>query len=334
MSAEKTRLERSSTAQMPGDAKLEAIRDFQRQVRPEGSDCVGSQPEGDQGPLPHCLQEEQSRTIRVPADVAFPHALLRLDEQGRVSAGDSGYNFNRVTSRVEAERIAGHKRLLDALDHVLLTWSEEISLNFAEVTHRHMELYFQQVILSALNKAWYYKRIDYVVVAIEVLEPITPLCDQLKSSKNPDTLYLCGRFALTQGALHMDRAPVTTTLKIDRLIEGLDILLSEQKIRLRGMNFIVAEKLRPKYAYRLHRNVSPAELPSRVDNRNHCCALQRRSFLRLDWEQQRGAGQLPVVQVVQRHRARNLRIVSAAAERVHLEHGARRNQVAGGVAKN
>jgi len=101
----------------------------------------------------------------------------------------------------------------------------------------------------------YCKRLDGITMAVECLETVSGLINELKLSKNMNTLNLCARYYITQGVLYLERGNLSgiADLKIDFFMEALQILYKEFNIRYHPYAYILREKLRQKEEYRLHR---------------------------------------------------------------------------------
>jgi len=154
----------------------------------------------------------------------------------------------------EQERIVPIKQLLDATDHILLKWTQEIA-TFLEIkaTKGILESYFQQVLLATINKALFSKRLGHVPNSIEILEGTADLYEEMKNSKHPETLNICARFAITLGLMHLEFNSVNNALNI--LLEGIKCLAREQQIRLKAVSYLADERFDTKQSYKIRRNL-------------------------------------------------------------------------------
>ncbi len=148
----------------------------------------------------------------------------------------------------------GIQRLLAALDHTLLCWTVEISKNQESVAHRQLELYFQQMLETAISKAWYNRRMGAPREAIVMLDSMAEMQAKLQTSRNPDTQHLCARYALTKGALQVDAGDYVAA--IGTHLDGLRCLLAEQRYRFKNIIIVHVRKLSQKSVHKMRRNVS------------------------------------------------------------------------------
>lgn len=139
------------------------------------------------------------------------------------------------------------------MDFALLQWTISISQNESNVSHKQLELYYQNIIMSSINKAWFYRGLGLVQSAERVLESVKELKEKLINSLNPDTLSICARYAIADGALSMDQSLYNNA--IDKLIGAIKLLAEEQKLRYRKMNCFQINQLKIKQIYLIRRNV-------------------------------------------------------------------------------
>ena len=124
------------------------------------------------------------------------------------------------------------------------------------VTHRHLEIYFQQLLTTAINKALFQKRLGALQKSIRILRDINELYHEVKNSQNPDTQHVCARYMLTQGIIFMENGDHSLfKYRIKCLLEAVKHLLNELKRRLKGINFISLDKIKSKLAFKIQRNV-------------------------------------------------------------------------------
>ncbi len=123
----------------------------------------------------------------------------------------------------------------------------------SHLSKKLLELYFQQLVLAGMNRAWYYRRLGYVSSGTAALEAVADLYRQLKDSDYPDTLHTCARFAIAQGTMYMETMSFHSALAA--LIEGIKCLYKEQRLRYRHLNYLSEERFDPKQGYKIRRNV-------------------------------------------------------------------------------
>jgi tetratricopeptide (TPR) repeat protein len=135
------------------------------------------------------------------------------------------------------------------LDHIIFKWGKHIALQCN--SKKVLEGYFQQILLWVINKALYFKRGGSSANAIGVLEGTMNLYESMKSSKYPETINICGRFALVLGLLYLEVQLVNNAL--DLLIGGMKCWSVEQKMRLKEYNQLAEYKFSLRVAYKLRR---------------------------------------------------------------------------------
>lgn len=180
-----------------------------------------------------------------PQDTYTPAFTIRLYKVHSTS-------LNKVINRLlssEYERFDSLKLLLDTLDHIILKWGKQISLQGE--SRRALEGYFQQTLLWTLNKALYFKRGGSSTSAIAVLEGAVGLYDALKQSQCAETVNVCGRFALVLGLLYLEVQ--LTSSALDVLVDGVRCWAAEQKMRLRGLSQISTARLSSRASYKIRR---------------------------------------------------------------------------------
>ncbi len=162
---------------------------------------------------------------------------------------------------VDREFEKGSRRVLDALDHALLHWTTELGKNMATVSHRQLELYFQQLIETAINKSLYHRRMGRVPLAWLTLNSVETVYRNARSSHNLDTQNLCARFDMTRGALMMDSGSPEQAL--DCFLESLRILASEQHARCSRVPVTLRNRWDAKTRFKARRNVISHRVISR-----------------------------------------------------------------------
>ena len=145
------------------------------------------------------------------------------------------------------------KNLFDAFNHALLHWTSEISKNLETTSHRQLELYIQQALEAAINKTLYNRRIGSVGMAQRGLDSVKGIFNSAKSSLNPDTQYICARYLLTKGALHMDEAAYQSSILAH--IDALRCLAQEQTTRCTSQLTLLKSMNVSKSKYKIRRNV-------------------------------------------------------------------------------
>jgi hypothetical protein len=154
---------------------------------------------------------------------------------------------------VEPDRSAGTKRLLNTLEHTLFKWTRELSQPSFLPSHRHLELYFQQVILTAINKAGHLSRQCQFEGAKECLGSVAQLVGELNHSRKPESLHVSARYQLALAVGMLDRGECNEAL--ERLLEATRILSAEQRLLYRGHVFLLEERLEAREAYCIQRCV-------------------------------------------------------------------------------
>jgi len=161
-------------------------------------------------------------------------------------------SLNKVINNLlssEYERFESTKLLIDISDHIIFKCGKHISLQCN--SKKVLESYFQQILLWVINKALYFKRAGSSTSALRVLEGTTDLYESMKTSKCPETINICGRFALVLGLLYLEVQ--LTHNALDILLEGVRCWSIEQKMRLKGYNQLTASKLPLRVSYKLRR---------------------------------------------------------------------------------
>lgn len=163
-------------------------------------------------------------------------------------------SLNKVVSRIlsaEYEKFESVKQLLETLDQIIFKWGKELSLQFD--SKNMLERYFQQILLWTINKALYFKRGGSSTSAIAVLEGAVNLYEALRSSQYPETLHICGRFALVLGLLYLEVQLNSNALDI--LVEGVKCWGVEQKMRLKEFNQLTVGGMTLRVRYKIRRNL-------------------------------------------------------------------------------
>lgn len=143
--------------------------------------------------------------------------------------------------------------MLSSIDHAIITWTSEITRKKITVTNREYELYFQQILITATNKALFHRRLGSWVVAHEMFDSIKVIYSNAKCSHNPDTQFACARYILTRAVIYADIGSFDRA--IEKLIEGLKCLLAEQEIRNKIDLGRKEKKMSKKNLYKCQRNV-------------------------------------------------------------------------------
>jgi hypothetical protein len=138
------------------------------------------------------------------------------------------------------------------LDHALKQWAESISTSKTAISHRQLELYFQNIILASINKAIFYQKLSMTAASERVLESVNNLFEQLKKSNNRNTKSICARYLLTKAVLCLDQS-ITSIQAIDDLLEAIKLLMEEQKGRTYNIFFLGQQQIKEEHM--LRRNV-------------------------------------------------------------------------------
>ena len=143
--------------------------------------------------------------------------------------------------------------LLDALDFCLLRWTNTISGHQPEVSHRQYELYFQQLLLTATNKAHYYERTGYLGTAYNVLMSVHGIYSSVKVSINPNTQHICAQYMATIGNIFMDHS--APELAMPYFVDSLKMFHQENRALCRDIKSFELKRMTPKIAYKIQQNV-------------------------------------------------------------------------------
>ncbi len=160
----------------------------------------------------------------------------------------------RLLIPVEPDREAGIKTLLEALDQALFRWTKDLTTNMASLPRREVETYLRQVLLAGMNRAGHLRRMGLPLLGGALLENVAKLYVELKESHSAETQYICARFALARGTMHMETLALHKAF--DALFEGITCLAKEQQIRYKGITYLSEERFKPKQSYKIRRNVS------------------------------------------------------------------------------
>jgi len=144
------------------------------------------------------------------------------------------------------------KLLLNSLDHGLFSWGQMIDNSSQEISKKALEEYLRQILLTAISKTLYYKRICSPLASIEVLESSHKLLLELLSSKRSTTLHICAKFTLCLGLIYLESSE--TKKALEAFLEAIKILNSELKILISPIgHFIRVASCKP--LYKLRRNL-------------------------------------------------------------------------------
>eukprot|EP00826_Nyctotherus_ovalis_P027547 TRINITY_DN2152_c0_g3_i7.p1 TRINITY_DN2152_c0_g3~~TRINITY_DN2152_c0_g3_i7.p1 ORF type:complete len:446 (+),score=127.04 TRINITY_DN2152_c0_g3_i7:391-1728(+) len=163
-------------------------------------------------------------------------------------------SLNKVIGRIlsaEYEKFESVKQLLETLDQIIFKWGKELSLQFD--SKNMLERYFQQILLWTVNKSLYFKRGGSSTSAIAVLEGATCLYETMRNSLHPETLHICGRFALALGLLYLEVQLNSNALDI--LVEGVKCWGVEQKMRLKNFNQLTVGGMTFRARYKIRRSL-------------------------------------------------------------------------------
>ena len=105
--------------------------------------------------------------------------------------------------------------LTNNLDNTLYKWAQAINKN---TSSRSLEKYFQQVLITNMNKAIYMKRIGAKEAAFDVLQGSMKLYNELKKSNKVNTLHICAKYVLTFGCLKMESGSINKALECKYLM--------------------------------------------------------------------------------------------------------------------
>eukprot|EP00826_Nyctotherus_ovalis_P048375 TRINITY_DN5690_c0_g1_i1.p1 TRINITY_DN5690_c0_g1~~TRINITY_DN5690_c0_g1_i1.p1 ORF type:complete len:611 (+),score=186.11 TRINITY_DN5690_c0_g1_i1:301-2133(+) len=180
-----------------------------------------------------------------PQDIYTPTFTVRLYRAYSTS-------LNKVINHLlssEYERFDSLKLLLDILDHIILKWGKQISLQGE--SRKVLEGYFQQILLWTMNKALYFKRGGSSTSAIGVLEGTVSLYEAMKESTCAETVNVCGRFALVLGLLYLEVQLANNALDI--LVDAVKCWATEQKMRFRGLNQMSTARFSSRTSYKIRR---------------------------------------------------------------------------------
>ncbi len=156
-----------------------------------------------------------------------------------------------TTNLVATETQCAAKLILDSLDHALLVWTTEIANSGGMARPREIELYFQQVVETAISKAWYYRRMGCPGTTNEMLETVLGMVETLCKSRDPDTQHLCAKYFLTRGALRIDASQYDTAVEMHlRAVKNLD---AEQRVRFGSLPYVLSGRSNPKAMYKMRR---------------------------------------------------------------------------------
>lgn len=164
-------------------------------------------------------------------------------------------SINKVLARAlcfETEKFREIQCLFQALNRALLAWTTEISKNGENVSKRNIELYFQALLETSVNKAWFCNRTRSYEQAHETLDSVYQIYANLRQSKNPDSQHVCAVYLLARGAIFLDNYNYESALK--KHLAGLKCLIAELKIRF-GQGLKLLHTIPSKTLYKMRRNV-------------------------------------------------------------------------------
>jgi len=156
--------------------------------------------------------------------------------------------------------------LFQALDHALLNWASDIHKNYT--SHRNLELYFQQLLETAINKSLFYSRSYALLRSSQILDSVKPIYDNLSKSLNANSLYICARFSATQGIIYMEAQGYVES--IDYFVEAVRLLSEEFKLRLSKLLVAKRKDWDPQIKYKICRCVfSMEKYVKKIDIKNY-----------------------------------------------------------------
>lgn len=144
------------------------------------------------------------------------------------------------------------------MDSALLKWTAGIAADPKAVSKHQMELYFQQLLSSAIVRALYHLKTGREDLSLEELNHHLELYESLKDSTSPDTQQICARFVMAKAGILMENGgAVPAWGKLTLMLQGMRHLFTELKRRLRtaGANLAHTEGQDPGQAFKVRRCV-------------------------------------------------------------------------------
>jgi hypothetical protein len=221
---------------------------------------IGSSHQMHQGHLLHGVCEEVwSQSLEQPRIAPMLRVLRLLPQQAHSSRRFFLY-YDLLFLDLALERVAGLRRLLQALDHCLYRWTSLLTAEIERTPRKALEAYFQQLLLSSINKALCSRRFGQIKIAYKELKSTRPLQRELLQSTNADTQRLCGRHSATLGSFMLELGYIEEG--IHYLLSALRSYLQELQNRIRSRKYLILAHILPKDSYKIQHNVLGCELVS------------------------------------------------------------------------
>ena len=96
---------------------------------------------------------------------------------------------------------SGIQFLFNLYNHCMTKWTKLIT--FYNNSHQ-IEIYFRHMLLLAINKATFYLRLSLPNTSALIIDSVTEIYEAAKTSTNPHTQHICGRYIAAKANLFME----------------------------------------------------------------------------------------------------------------------------------
>ena len=135
----------------------------------------------------------------------------------------------------------------------MLNWVQHICKIKIPIRKYELELYFQEILNLAINKAIHFERMNKYQDAIEALNASENLFKEMKKSKSVETLHICSRYVLCFGIIYMESSQIQNAH--DKLIEGMECIMHEINLILNHLDRFSNTFISSKRGYQLYRSM-------------------------------------------------------------------------------
>lgn len=143
--------------------------------------------------------------------------------------------------------------LFNALDHCLLKWSMEINDKKRVISHRQLELYFQQILQVAINKSLFFRRLGKYEAGYTILKSTEKIYWEMNVSLNPKSQQICSQYKTVMGIILFEAGLLDESVL--EFMFALKTLRREHMNLCKNFQCLRFENMNPNEAVLIEKNV-------------------------------------------------------------------------------